>query len=100
MHQVVFDNRSQRKRREEGQRADDDHRAHQQPHEQRAVRRETCRPLTGTFFFAARLPAAASSGIRNRNRPINCASPSVRSYQGVFTVIPANALPLLPVLLV
>ena len=53
--------------------------------------------MAGTFFFAARLPAAASSGIRNRNRPIHMASPIVRLYQGVFALIPAKALPLLPV---
>ena len=54
-------------------------------------------PWTGIFFLAARLPAAASKGIRNRKRPIRIARPIVRSYQGVLTVIPAKALPLLPV---
>ena len=56
--------------------------------------------VAGIFFFAARLPAAASSGIRNRNRPISMASPSVRLYQGVLALMPAKALPLLPVPLV
>ena len=56
--------------------------------------------MAGIFFFAARLPAAASSGIRNRNRPISIARPSVRLYQGVLTLMPAKALPLLPVPLV
>ena len=40
MHQEVLDNRAQRQRREESQRADDDHRSHQQADEQRAVRGE------------------------------------------------------------
>src|SRR5258708_37390049 len=56
--------------------------------------------VTGTFFLAARLPATARIGIRNRKRPMSCANPSVRLYHGVLTLIPANALPLLPVLLV
>ena len=99
MHQVMFDNRSQRKRREEGERADNNHGADQQPDKQRSMRWECSRLWIGIFFLAARLPAAASSGIRNRKRPMSCASPSVRSYQGVLTVMPAKALPLLPVLL-
>ena len=56
--------------------------------------------VTGTRFFAARLPATASSGSRNRNRPMIIASPMVRLYQGVLALMPANALPLLPVPLV
>ena len=58
------------------------------------------RPMTGTCFFAARLPATASSGRRMRKRPISMASPMVRLYQGVFALIPAKALPLFPVPLV
>ena len=48
----------------------------------------------GTTFLLARLPAAASAGMMNRNRPNSIARPSVRSYHGVLTVMPANALPL------
>ena len=40
MHQIMFHDRPQRKRREISQRGDDDHGAHQQPHEQRSVRGE------------------------------------------------------------
>ena len=96
VHQVMFDDRPQRKRREEGQRADNDHGADQQSDKQRTVGREGS-AVDGTFFLAARLPAAASRGIRNRNRPISMASPIVRLYQGVLALMPAKALPLLPV---
>ena len=34
------------------------------------------------------------------NRPISMAKPMVMLYQGVFALIPAKALPLLPVALV
>src|ERR1700722_6069745 len=56
--------------------------------------------VTGTFFFAAKLPAAARIGIRNRNRPSSIATPMLRLYQGVLVLRPPNALPLLPVPLV
>ena len=56
--------------------------------------------VAGSFFFAARLPATASIGRRNRKRPISIAKPMVRLYQGVLTLIPAKALPLFPVPLV
>ena len=56
--------------------------------------------VTGICFLAARLPATASSGSRKRKRPISIARPIVRLYQGVFAVMPAKALPLLPVPLV
>src|SRR5580658_7208834 len=56
--------------------------------------------VTGVFFLAARLPPIAISGIINRNRPISVASPVVRLYQGVFTLMPAKALPLFSVALV
>ena len=32
----------------------------------------------------------------NRNRPTSMSSPMVKLYQGVFALIPAKALPLLP----
>ena len=82
-----------------GQRADDDHGAHQQADEQRAVGGESAAG-DRHLLLAARLPAAASSGIRNRKRPISMARPRVRLYQGVLALRPANALPLLPVPLV
>ena len=100
VHQEVLDDRAQRERREERQRADDHDRADQQPDEQRAVRRERAAGRPGLFFLAARLPATASSGMMNRKRPISIARPSVRLYQGVLRVMPAKALPLLPVPLV
>ena len=59
-----------------------------------------CRCVIGIFFLAARLPATASSGMRIRKRPISIARPIVRLYQGVLALMPANALPLLPVPLV
>ncbi len=55
---------------------------------------------TGTCFFAARRPAIASSGISIRKRPISIAKPMVVLYQGVLALMPAKALPLLPVALV
>jgi hypothetical protein len=42
--------------------------------------------VTGTFFFAARLPAAARIGIRNRKRPEQHGESEVRLYQGVLTL--------------
>src|SRR3989442_4813272 len=53
--------------------------------------------VTGIFFLAARLPAAAKRGIKNRKRPISIANPIVRLYHGVLALRPANALPLFPV---
>jgi hypothetical protein len=50
--------------------------------------------------LAARLPAAASIGMMNRNRPTSIVIPLVRLYHGVFALMPANALPLLAALLV
>src|SRR5450631_1078431 len=55
--------------------------------------------VSASFFLLARLPAAASNGIRNRNRPSNIAIPSVKLYHGVFGLSPPKALPLLPVAL-
>ena len=99
VHQEMLDDRAERQRREERQRADDEDGADEQAHEEGPCVGNV--PLvTGIAFLAARLPAAASSGSRNRKRPTSIASPSVRLYQGVFAVMPANALPLLPVPLV
>ena len=53
--------------------------------------------VVATFFFEAKLPAAANSGNRNMKRPISIASPIVRLYQGVLVPIPPKALPLFPV---
>src|SRR4029077_2293695 len=52
--------------------------------------------VTGTNFFAARLPAIARAGMMNRNLPTSMSRPMVRLYQGVLALIPAKALPLLP----
>src|ERR1017187_1684034 len=52
--------------------------------------------VTGTSFFAARLPAIARAGIMKRNLPTSISRPIVRLYQGVLALIPAKALPLLP----
>ena len=54
----------------------------------------------GTTFLPARLPAIASAGMMKRNRPNSMQRPPTRSYHGVFTVMPANALPLFSVWLV
>src|SRR5580765_4818313 len=56
--------------------------------------------VIATRFFAARVPATAIRGSRNRKRPMSVARPSVRLYQGELALMPANALPLLPVALV
>src|SRR5258708_9238604 len=52
--------------------------------------------VTGINFFDAKLPAIASAGIMKRNLEISMSMPSVRLYQGVLALIPANALPLFP----
>src|SRR5512139_16367 len=51
--------------------------------------------LSGTTFFPAKLPASASTGTMNRNRPISMATASTVLYQGVLVDSPAKALPLL-----
>src|ERR1700723_2493778 len=51
--------------------------------------------VTASCFLAARFPATANIGIMMRNRPASIVMPSVRLYQGVFALMPANALPLL-----
>src|SRR5258706_3350986 len=51
----------------------------------------------GTFFFFARLPAMASTGMIMKNRPRSCAVAVVVLYHIVFTFNPAKAEPLLPV---
>src|SRR5262245_32069238 len=54
----------------------------------------------GTTFLFARLPAIASAGMMKRNRPKSMHRPPVRSYHGVLTARPPNALPLFSVWLV
>ncbi len=53
--------------------------------------------LAVTRFFRTMLPAIASSGTIIKKRPISIEIPSVVFQYGVFAEIPANALPLLPV---
>src|SRR5580704_13394890 len=55
--------------------------------------------VAGMRFFAARLPAAASSGMINRKRPTSMVIPPARLYHGEFPLMPPNALPLLAALL-
>ena len=50
----------------------------------------------GTYFFCARLPAMASMGMIMKKRPTSMVMPIVVSYQGVLTVRPPKAEPLLP----
>src|SRR6516165_8603470 len=52
--------------------------------------------VIGTSFFFARLPAIARAGMIKKNRAISMSMPSVRLYQGVLALMPANALPLFP----
>src|SRR5437879_12922574 len=56
--------------------------------------------VTGISLLPARLLAIASAGMMKRNLAISMSIPSVRLYQGVFALIPAKALPLLPAPLV
>src|SRR5467141_3103429 len=48
----------------------------------------------GTYFFFARLPAIARTGITIKNRPNNMVAPMVELYQSVLALSPANAEPL------
>src|SRR6267142_209405 len=48
----------------------------------------------GTYFFLARLPAIARTGITIKNRPNNMVAPMVELYQRVLALSPANAEPL------
>src|SRR4029077_11813741 len=50
----------------------------------------------GTYFLPARLPAMASIGMIIKNRPASMVTARVVSYQGVLTVNPPKADPLLP----
>src|SRR5579864_3437035 len=52
--------------------------------------------VTGTSFFAAKLPAIARAGMMNKNLPTSMSTPIVKLYQGVLALIPAKALPLFP----
>ena len=56
--------------------------------------------VAGIFFLAAKLPATASIGMINKNRPIRVAAPRLKLNQGVFPLSPAKALPLLAFVLV
>ena len=94
MHQEMLDNRAERQRREERQRADHDDGGDEQPDEERAVRRAACRPRSARASCWPGCPRPPSAGRMNRNRPNSIARPSVRSYHGVLTVMPAKALPL------
>src|ERR1700746_3960621 len=50
----------------------------------------------GTYFLPAGFPAIASIGMIIRKRPARMVKQMVVSYQGVFTVNPQKAEPLLP----
>src|SRR6516225_3944769 len=52
---------------------------------------------SGTVFFLARLPAMAMMGITAKKRPKSVANPVETLYQGVLTLRPTKAEPLLPV---
>src|SRR5262249_14733681 len=53
--------------------------------------------VIGTYFFSASDPARARTGTIMKKRPIVMAVPNSVLYQGVLTLIPANADPLFPV---
>ena len=73
----VFDDWTERQRRQVGQAADDDDDAEQKTDKQRAVGRE--RTLErGMIVCAASDPATASTGTMTKKRPTNIPSASVR----------------------
>ena len=73
--------RPERQRREESEPAEDQHRQHEQHDKGRPVGREGA-GRGGAGVFAAMLPAMASTGRMNRNRPSSIAIPCSVVWNG------------------
>ena len=89
-----FGQRAEREGGEEGQGDDDDRHADDHADEQRPVGGQRAR-RRGDRLLAASDPARPSTKMIGRNRPNTMARPSAVFHQGVLTVMPANAEPLL-----
>ena len=92
----MFNDGAERKSGEKRKRSDQNDSAHQQADKERTVRWQGAAGGRDFLFASQVAGRAASSGMRKRKRPASIATPSVRLYQGVFALIPAKALPLLP----
>ena len=75
MHQEMLDDRTQRERGKEGQRADDNDSAHQQPDEQRAVRGKCSAGDRRLFSSPPGFRPRPAAECMNRKRPISMAKP-------------------------
>ena len=77
VHQQLLDDRPQRQRREEGQRAHDQDDADEQTGKERRRGGEGT-GASGTIFFLTREPASAITGIRKMKRPMSIANTPVQ----------------------